>query len=157
LRNRWFEVVGRERRGLELDAARAASVANDADFRTAVERALDSQEAFGPDDLGLIRVWTPRERLVLLCLSGLWHKVPAATWRSWVAEHRDRYGIPVGGPFPPDALVRCDGIAERNTLLAETLQLRRNTLSVMLYRGKFRLLEPKYVRDLIGPYWGAQP
>lgn len=157
LRNRWFDTIGKERRRHVLDTTRPSPVTGDGDLRLAVERAIDSSQPFAPADLALVRAWPHRDRLILLCLAGLWGKVPAAEWRRWVADHRAKHGVPVDGDFPPSALGCCDQIAERNALLAESLHLRRNTLSVLLYRGKERLLELQYVRELLEPGRGAQP
>jgi DNA-directed RNA polymerase specialized sigma24 family protein len=157
LRNRWFDKIRKERRRHDLDTTRPSPVTADRDIRMAVERAIDSSQPFAPDDLALIRAWPHRDRLVLLCLTGLWNKVPAEEWGRWLADHRTRHGVPAQGDFPPSALCRCDQIAERNALLAESLHLRRNTVSVLLYRGKDRLLELRYVRELLEPAGGAQP
>jgi DNA-directed RNA polymerase specialized sigma24 family protein len=157
LRNRSFDAISKENRRHLLDSTRPSPVSSDEDIRIAVERAIDSSQSFASDDLSLIRAWPHRDRLILLCLTGLWSKIPATEWGQWVADHRTEHGVPVQGEFPPSALSRCDQIADRNALLAETLQLRRNTLSVLLHRGKDRLLELRYVRELLEPAGEAQP
>jgi DNA-directed RNA polymerase specialized sigma24 family protein len=157
LRNRWFDAIGRERRHRDADTNRTPPMAADSAVRLAVERAIDSSQPFAHEDLVLIRGWPNRDRVVLLCLAGVWNKVPAAEWDGWVAEHRERCGVPAPGAFPPAALGRCDQVAERNALLADCLHLRRNTLSVLLYRGKSRLLELRYVREQLEPAKGVQP
>jgi hypothetical protein len=118
----------------------------DAAVRNAIEQAIDATEAFVADDVAIIAGWPHRDRLVLLCLAGLWHKVPAREWTTWVTEHRDRYGTP-DDPFPPEMLAACEQLAARNAVLAVALNVKRNTLSVLLYRGKYRLAELRYVRD----------
>jgi len=151
LRNRWFDTIGKERRRTVLDTTRPSPFTADGDIRLAVEQAIDSVKPFGPDDLSLIRTWPHRDRLILLCLTGLWGKIPTAEWEQWVAEHRTRHGVPIQGDFPPSTLAQCDQLAERNALLAESLHLRRNTLSVLLFRGKDRLLDLRYVREFLEP------
>ena len=59
--------------------------------------------------------------------------------------------------FPPDTLTGCDQIAERNELLSAALNIKRNTLSVLLYRSKSRLLELRYVRDRLDLSGGTLP
>jgi DNA-directed RNA polymerase specialized sigma24 family protein len=157
LRNKWFDVMSKERRRRDLDTTRSPSVTADADIRLAVERAIDASQPFASDDLALIRSWPQRDRLILLCLTGLWNKVPATEWGQWIADNRNTYGVPETGAFPSAALGRCDQILERNALLAESLHIRRNTLSVLLYRGKTRLLELRYVREQLEPAGGTQP
>lgn len=156
LRNKWLEEVERDdrRRVRELHAGELAVA--DSQLRSALEQASDSADTFGTDDLALIAAWPHRDRLVLLCLAGLWHKIPGHEWTCWVGEYRDRHGVP-DDPFPPNALAGCDQLAARNEVLAVALHLKRNTLSVALYRGKFRLSELRYVRDRIGHEGGTQP
>ncbi|AWM40241.1 hypothetical protein GobsT_13050 [Gemmata obscuriglobus] len=124
------------------------------DIRAALERGLDSAAIFGDDDLREIRAWPLRDRVVLLCLASLWRKVPDDEWQGWVRDHRAAHGTPASDPFPPDSLDRGNGIADQNALLARELDLRRNTLSVILHRGKVRLGVLRYVRDLMGPDGG---
>jgi hypothetical protein len=157
LRNRWLDAANKERRLRPLDDNAAAALAGETGLNLAVERALDTSEPFGQEDLRLIAAWPPRDRLVLLCLAGLWEKVPAPDWKRWIVEHRDRFGVPDGEPFPPDSLPNCVQIAERNELLSAALNIKRNTLSVLLYRGKSRLLELRYVRDRLDLSGGTQP
>jgi DNA-directed RNA polymerase specialized sigma24 family protein len=157
LRNRWFDEAEKASRRRELDALVARSPASGPDLQLAVERSLDASEPFGQEDLLMMGNWPPRDRLALLCVAGLWQKVPTPDWRRWVAEHRDRFGSPAGEPFPPDALAACDQIAERNELLSAALNIKRNTLSVLLYRGKARLLELAYVRDRLDLPGGTPP
>lgn len=149
LRNRWFDATEKESRRRDLDVLVASSPASDPDLQLAIERSLDSTDSFARHDLTLIETWPPRDRLVLLCVAGLWHKVPAADWGRWVAEHRDRFGFPHGESFPPEALADCDLVAERNEVLSAALNIKRNTLSVLLYRGKDRLLDLRYVRGCL--------
>lgn len=149
LRNRWFDTAVKERKRSELDTTRPPPMTADADVRLAVEQAIDLSQPFTAEDLEVIRGWTHRERLVLLCLTGFWNKVPAAEWEDMVAGHRECHGVPIPGVFPPADLCRCDQIAERNAMLAESLHIKRNTLSVLLYRGKSRLLELRYLRDFM--------
>lgn len=147
LRNRWLDSVRREQGQQRIAARTATAPRTEPVLRSAVERALDAQEDFGPEDLRQIADWTPRERLVLLSLSGLWRKVPHPEWARWIAEHRACFGLPDPVSFPPDALSDCDTLRKRNEVLAGALRLKRNTLSVLLYRGKERLRALRYVRD----------
>lgn len=149
LRNNWLEAVVRDERRRVREIGAGTCTVTDADVREAIERAIDAAGGFGSDDLAVISGWPHRDRLVLLCLAGLWQKIPGRAWVDWVREHRDTYGTP-DDPFPPDGLAGCDRLADRNAVLAVALNLKRNTLSVVLYRGKFRLAELRYIKDRLG-------
>jgi DNA-directed RNA polymerase specialized sigma24 family protein len=157
LRNRWLDIVGREGRRRPLADRAAAALPSDPDLHLAIERALDASEPFDAGDLRLIGGWPLRDRLVLLCLADLWQKIPPPEWRRWVIEHRSRFGFPDGKEFPPEALAGCDQIADRNAVLSAALNIKRNTLSVLLYHGKARLLELRYVRDHLNLSGEAPP
>ncbi len=154
LRNRWLETVRRDDRRQARERHPRDLEVTDATVRKAIEHAIDATEGFRDADVAVIAGWPHRDRLVLLCLAGLWQKVPGRQWKTWVAEHREQYGNP-DDPFPPEVLAACEQIAARNAVLAVALNLRRNTLSVLLYRGKHRLADLQYVRDCFDPPVGG--
>lgn len=148
LKNRWLETVKRDERRQSREWNTGEPIVSDAAIRNAIEKSIDAMGQFVAADLATIGSWPHRDRLVLLSLAGLWQKVPGRQWNIWVYEHRDRYGTP-DDPFPPEALAACEQLAERNAVLAVALNLKRNTLSVLLYRGKHRFMELQYVRDCL--------
>ena len=60
------------------------------DLRAALERALDSATPFGAADLKAIGEWPVRDRVVLLCLAGLWRKVRRRLADEFIALMRER-------------------------------------------------------------------
>jgi hypothetical protein len=125
------------------------------DLRAALERVTDRQGLLPQADLQAVEGWSLRHRIILLSLTGLWLKIPLAQWQRWVDDHRQAHGVPADGPFPPVELQSCDDIAQRNGILSAALNLRRNTLSAWLHRGKPLLLALQYVRDLLPPSIGG--
>jgi DNA-directed RNA polymerase specialized sigma24 family protein len=159
LRNRrtdWIRHEGVERQHAD-EAARQRREAED--LRGALERAAARHDSLPAADVEAIGGWPARDRVVLLCVSGLWAKTPPQQWERWVDEYRQHYDAPDDGPFPPAELQESDEVARRNELLAQALGERPNTLAVCLYRGKKRLLALQYVRDLLPPSGqrGSQP
>jgi hypothetical protein len=155
LRNRHLDRLRHERTE-HRHAAEAARQRSEAeDLRAALERAVDRGGPFSAADLQTLGGWPLRHRVILLCLTGLWAKVPSPTWHEWVDEHRQAHGVPAEGTFPAPELLDCAEIAQRNAVLAEALNLRRNTLSAWLHRGKPRLLALRYVRDLLAASRGG--
>lgn len=158
LRNRRLKELLHEQRERKHTGELGRQKPESADLRAALERAWDRPEPLADGDVQRLNDWPLRYRIVLLSLSGLWTKVHRATWDSWVSEYRVLHGVPPTGPFPPRELDASDQIAERNALLARLLNVRRNTLSVWLWRGKALLLELRYVRELLEtPGEGHQP
>lgn len=157
LRHLWLDRVRREaRRRPPLGDSGGSSLRED-DLRQALERAIDALEVFGEHDLQVLRGWPLRDRLVLLCITNLWTKVPNGVWREWVLNHRDRYGVPDGDLFPPTALADCHLVSEKNEILSGTLEIKRNTLSQLLCRGKQRLLDLRYIREFLDISEEVQP
>ncbi len=149
LRNRHLDNLRQEQREQRHALAAAHQRREAVDLRHALERAWARDEPLGELDLRAVGAWSLRERLVLLCLSGLWRKVPPVLWGEWVDEHRRWHGTPPSGLFPPDELGDSEQLAERNGALARLLGLKRNTLSVCLFRGKARLASLRCVRELL--------
>jgi DNA-directed RNA polymerase specialized sigma24 family protein len=158
LRNRHLDRVRHEQAESRHAAVAARHRPEAEDVRAAVERAADSRAQVHAGDLQLIATWPLRQRIVLLCLTGLWIRIKPSLWQQWVADYRQAYGSPVLASFPPPELQDCEEIAQRNGILAAALNLRRNTLSVWLHRGKPLLLDLQCVRELLPTSpGGAQP
>jgi hypothetical protein len=149
LRNGLIDRFRKERREL-THREEAASRAEPPDLHAALERALDRPGQLPASDLDVLRTWPLPQRLALLCLCGLWDKVPPQEWEQWLRDYRDDWDAQLPSPFPSPELDRCERIAERNAILCEAMKMQRNTLSVWLYRFKARLRALHYVRNLIG-------
>src|SRR5262249_33567946 len=76
-------------------AGRARDASEAEAFWRRLEDALDLASPFSPEDLATLERWKVADRIVLLCLGGLWHKVPSPRWCAWLEE----YGLE--SPFPP--------------------------------------------------------
>jgi DNA-directed RNA polymerase specialized sigma24 family protein len=151
LRNLWLDGDRRDTTQRRRVLRAAADQPEQEDLRAAVERALDARELFSAEDVQRITAWPTRLRLVLLCLSGLWRKVPTSDWESWVVEHRTLHRSPESVPFPSATLDAADAVAVRRRLLAVELHLQPNTITAQVCRGRDRLRELAYVRERIGP------
>jgi hypothetical protein len=147
LRNRVTDRVRHEQTERRHADAAGRQRPEAAELASVLEEACDRHDRLSPQDLAIVGGWPLRHRLALLCISGLWTKVPPGDWQQWVDEHRRAFGVPDDGPFPQAALQACDEIPRRNDLVAGALNIRRNTLSVWLHRGQARLLELRCVRD----------
>jgi DNA-directed RNA polymerase specialized sigma24 family protein len=115
-----------------------------ASLKQALETASEQPDPLDDSDLREVRAWPLRQRLALLSLCGLWEKVPAEEWQEWV--HEDGLSL----PFPPEVLSGVESITRRNEILAGALGVRRNTLSVWLYRYRERVRALTCVRNLLG-------
>ncbi len=118
-------------------------------LQRALERALDQRSSLSEPDLAVVRGWRVAQRLAMMALTGLWLHVPESVWASWLEEFGAVHKRNLPDPFPPLLLGECDGLAERNAILCEAMNVTRNTLSVWLYRCKPMLTELHYVRDLM--------
>lgn len=109
---------------------------------SAVEIELDLGTPFSPPDVARVRVWKAIDRIVLLCLAGLWRKVPAALWRKSAVE----CGLAL--PFPPPGFGRCQDREERNEMLARAMGWRRNTLAQRWCRRRHLLDDLDFVHEV---------
>lgn len=109
--------------------------------RTSTDTALDLSAPFCPADVGVVRQWKPRTRLVLLGWYGLWAKLP----------HADRDGtlaaLDPAAPFPvPDFNAWAD--RDRTHYLAQVLRCPPNTVTQLRLREADRLTALRFVREL---------
>lgn len=114
-----------------------------------LERTLQLKEPFPQADLNLLEGWPLPQRLIVLCWGGWWGRVPPDRWARWVKEYREVHDNTLIDPFPPTELSMWADPAERADIIAGTLKIRRNTLSVWLHRGRKRLPQLCFVRDLL--------
>jgi DNA-directed RNA polymerase specialized sigma24 family protein len=105
---------------------------------------------FSEVDLDQLASWDACYRLEVLCLGGLWLKVPPPLWEEWGRAYETTRKVSLGRPFPPDEFLALDDPAARTVPLARLLGRRANTLSVRWLRGRRRLEELDFVRDLRG-------
>lgn len=103
-------------------------------------------EPFSRDDLQIVGQWDSMDRVVLLSLCRLWHKVSSTYWQSLVQSLYER-GL-IDQPLPIEQLVRADSPSERIAILAKALGMRSNTLSVRWRRRKHLLEELQFIREL---------
>jgi DNA-directed RNA polymerase specialized sigma24 family protein len=115
------------------------------------ETATALTHPFADADLDRLASWDARHRLEVLCLAGLWLKVPSPLWEGWVRAYEAGRSVSLGRPFPPDDFLALDDPAARTAPLARLLAYGRvNTLSVRWLRGHHRLEELDFVRELRG-------
>jgi len=100
-----------------------------------VMQRLDSDQRMGAADLQRINDWPPRQRLLLLALTGWWRFVPDERWSEWIEE------CGADKPFPPRQFLLEEDQIVRNEILSNHLGISRNMLSQSLCRGKKLLLE----------------
>jgi DNA-directed RNA polymerase specialized sigma24 family protein len=147
LKNRLIDRVRQEQ--ADWRRQREKAVSESVQLQEALEGSLERREPFAAGDLEELSTWPLPQRLGLLCLSGLWEKVPTAPWLSWVQEYKERHDAGLALPFPPALLQGAEDVASRNAILAGALGVRRNTLSVWLHRYKDRLANLACVRALL--------
>jgi hypothetical protein len=109
----------------------------------ALAAGLDLTLPFSTEDLGCLAGWEAHTCVLLLCLAGLWRKVPSPTWGAWVTSA----GLVL--PFPPAGLEECADRHARNRLLAEHLKIRLNTLTQFWARHARLLGRLAFIRALL--------
>jgi hypothetical protein len=134
--------------GLRELAAAVVEIGPDAPEWWDMQAALATP--FSGPELDELQVLDPCLRVEVLCLGGLWLKVPASAWEEWLAEYERKRDVVLVRPFPPDDFIHHDAPAERMRPLAQCLGYRTNTLSVRWKRNKHRLKGLAFVRNL-GP------
>ena len=116
------------------------------DWGLQLERALDGSEfrrmPFAAGDLNQIERQDLTKRIALLCLFGLWHKVPADRWLQWLEE------VDLAMPFPPDGFSDLDTQSEKEECLAGPLGLSKATVTQLWYRGPRILATLECIRSL---------
>jgi hypothetical protein len=102
---------------------------------------LDLREPFSEEDVRLIEGWGEKCRIYLLCLAGLWHKVPEKQHRRWLREA----GLP--GDFPPLELFECESAVERSRLLADATGSSVNSFHKVWSQHKNLLRELAFIKE----------
>jgi DNA-directed RNA polymerase specialized sigma24 family protein len=145
LTNRLLDLMQRRTAttGTATDEGEVAPVAPERPLR--LGPTLDFALPFGDRDLERIEGWVPVNRVLLLCLAGLWRKVPAERWQTWL-EQADF--VP---PFPPAELTDREEVTERLTFLASFLGILPNTLSVRWSRYRALLADLDFIQELHQP------
>lgn len=95
---------------------------------------LAAQEMLPPRDLKhFARQWNPHDRILLLCLSGLWVRVPAEPWDRWLRE------AAIDGPFPPAGFLDARNLSEGCAALAGPMGVKARTLMRQWFRKRAEL------------------
>lgn len=102
----------------------------------------DMAAPFSPADVQSIQAWPLKVRIILLCLAGLWQKVPEALWRTWVEE----FGL--ASDFPPPEYSGADDCKVRRRKLCEFIDITSANLNQVWCRGKKRLLSLEFFRGI---------
>jgi DNA-directed RNA polymerase specialized sigma24 family protein len=110
-----------------------------AKLRAQDEPADEPPERLTPQITEAMNGWPLGQRLVLLCLTGLWREVPHARWREWWSAYSPGGEPCLTDPFPPGEFEMCPDAQERADLLAQLLRIRRGTLAVWVHRCTARL------------------
>ena len=103
---------------------------------------------FSQQDLDSLMSLNSSLRLELLCLSGLWLKVPAATWSAWIGEYERCRHLELARPFPPKEFHDFHDPKKRLRPLAAWLAYRPNTLTVRWVRCQDKLRQLSCIREL---------
>jgi DNA-directed RNA polymerase specialized sigma24 family protein len=106
---------------------------------------------FSPGDLAVLHGWTATARLELLCLAGLWHKVPRLQWAAWLDDYEAARGLALPRPFPPPEFDWLEDRAARTGPLAALLGCPPNTLTQRWLRAERAglLLRLAFVREVL--------
>jgi DNA-directed RNA polymerase specialized sigma24 family protein len=106
----------------------------------------DRAAPFRRADLDRIASQPVADRVIVLCLLGLWNKVPQPIWEEWTTLWAEQNGIDL--PFPPGALVALHDGHDRKRWLAELLGITEGAISQRLCRARAWLKQLSYVREL---------
>jgi hypothetical protein len=144
LRRQWIDRCRRRRPLLPLEEAVLVPQEPGAPLHTASSLFA---EPFCPRDLQRVEAWKVKDRIQLLCLSGLWLKVPEDWWERWVVEYEASRGLRLGRPFPASEVLALDSHNERKGPLSRALKIPLNTLDVYWHRKKGLLRELQCIRE----------
>ena len=86
-----------------------------------------------------LRRWAVHQRVELLCLGGLWLKVPPEEWDAWVDEYERSRDLCLSRPFPPEDFFSHETPQDRMRPLADVLCYPPNTLTQRWRRQHKRL------------------
>jgi DNA-directed RNA polymerase specialized sigma24 family protein len=138
------------RRAFSLGDARAVAAKPAWDGNAEADPAMALTSPFSRTDLARAAGWGVRYRVELLCLAGLWLKVPPPVWEGWVRGYESATGRLLPRPFPPVEFLALDDPGSRTAPLARLLGYpRANTLSVRWWRTQHRLEELDFIRALL--------
>jgi hypothetical protein len=129
----WVSRIRRDKPTLPLVA--------DAPEHKAQDWAALLAEPFPTGELRQMAGWNALDRVLLLCLTGLWLKLPQEVWRDWVA----RCGLT--WPFPPKEFLCSD---KPRLWLAEALGMTTQQLYRRWHRKHHLLTEIQSLRDWFG-------
>ncbi len=116
----------------------AAKLAKEYEDQDRVYAIADWNEPFGATDLKILNKWRPNDRIRLLLLSRLWHKVPRDAWTSWCSQE----GIQTLVPKTTDTF------DEWLTELSKWTGTSKTALKQFWYRRRNKLKELNYVQQI---------
>ena len=109
-------------------------------------------EPFSRHDRRYLAQWAVRDRILLLCLTGLYvkitsHKEEAGLWEDWVIEYEKQRVGSLRRPFPPVELENLGSHNERKRPLGQALRITTQTLDVYWHRQKKLLRQLECIQD----------
>jgi hypothetical protein len=108
---------------------------------------LDWHFPFNDHDCRCIRSWSPKEAFVTLAWHGrMWHKLPPDL------QHHLLQKVSLHRPFPLQGFEHWEA-AQRTAYLAQILGIKENSIHQHLKRGRSRLLQLQFVRELAAAGW----
>jgi DNA-directed RNA polymerase specialized sigma24 family protein len=99
------------------------------------------EQRFSDNDMQLIQHWSTRDRVRLLAVSCLWHKVPPHLWQLWCEETVTEM------PFPPSSNPG-DDLRSWLCTLASALGENWESLKAHWYRKKAKLTTLEFIQGL---------
>ncbi len=108
---------------------------------------LQLSKPFSLDELLVIEAWPAVERLMLLCLSGLFVKLRKNELNVFVGAAEEALGLRFPRSFPTRQLLDEEEPSSRMSLVAELFHVKINTMSARWMRKKHLLRELSVVRD----------
>jgi hypothetical protein len=145
LRNAWVDSQRRKRPTMPLPEDLPT---DEPAWRVGTRLADRLDTPFAPPDLVELSRWDPILRLELLCLGGLWQKIPREVWEDWLLLYESVRVTKLPRPLPPEDWDPARPPGDRTHWLAEALGYRPNSLAVRWNRRKEDLQKLSFVRDL---------
>jgi len=145
LHNRLLDLGRRRRRQIDrpMDEALLSEDPRSAWPVLAIEAQIDLETSFCAADLEAIRSWKfTKQCLTLLCLTGLWRKVPESLWRELTVL------AGIAEAFPPESFLHCQDAESRQESLADALDVDPKTLNQYRHRYLHLIHQLDFVREL---------
>jgi DNA-directed RNA polymerase specialized sigma24 family protein len=105
-------------------------------------------EDFSAEEMAVLERWNVRERLEVITIAGLEHRVPRDIFERYLLAYETEVNIKLKRPFPPSLVGEECSPRGRIGPLATLLGISSNTLSKRWERGRVRLHELSSIREL---------